>query len=255
MCVEFVRRLLPAPRRVGRTQPTPGPHSRSLASSAVAPRFSLSLAPTPRPPRRPSPATPPLAVPRCAAPPPRPSPAAPPLAVLLVPPSCLRRRRRSRAALSPRVRLARRRRTLAALAPSRCQPPPAPPSILASVSPDAAAATPSLPSPPYCSAGLRQLGAANSRASSVASSTPPTRGPHPVGPPSSRRAPTWLYPLLGHLGAAEPRDSSAASSTPRLNENGAITPLRSGVTAPNCGVPDVPPRRVDLWCHCCGQLA
>ena len=76
-----MRRLLPAPRRVGRTQPTPGPHSRSLASSAVAPRFSLSLAPTPRPPRRPSPATPPLAVPRCAAPPPRPSPAAPPLAV------------------------------------------------------------------------------------------------------------------------------------------------------------------------------
>ena len=167
------------------------------------------------------------------------------LAVLLAPLSCLRRRRRFRAALSPRVRLARRRRTLAVLAsPSRCQPPPAPPSILASVSPDAAAATPSLPSPPYCSAGLRQLGAANSRASSVASSTPPTRGPHPVGPPSSRRPPTRLYPLLGHLGAAEPRDSSAASSTPRLNENGAITPLRSGVTAPNCGVPDVPPRRV-----------
>jgi len=74
-----VRRLLPAPRRVGRTQPTPGPHSRSLASSAVAPRFSLSLAPTPRPvaprpPRRPSPS---LAVPRrrlAPRPPRRPSP-------------------------------------------------------------------------------------------------------------------------------------------------------------------------------------
>jgi len=33
-------------------------------------------------------------------------------------------------------------------------------------------------------------------------------------------------------------------STPRLNENDAITPLRSGVTAHHCGVPDVPPRRV-----------
>ena len=171
------------------------------------------------------------------------------LAVLLAPTPPLSRRPRSlrpsrptRTGSSPPPRPARASLALP-VSPADAAA-PASPSALASVSPADAAATPSRPSPPRGAAGLRQLGAANSRASSVASSTPPTRGPHPVGPPSSRRAPTRLYPLLGHLGAAEPRDSSAASSTPRLNENGAITPLRSGVTAPNCGVPDVPPRRV-----------
>ena len=165
------------------------------------------------------------------------------LAVLLAPTPPLSRRPRSlrpsrptRTGSSPPPRPGRRPARAALAVPDLLADAAAPasPSALASVSPADAAATPSRPSPPRGAAGLRQLGAANSRASS-ANSTTPTRGPQPVA--------RDIEPARPYSGGTPPR-TSRGRRAPRLRRQldaaaererrSALASLRPTVASPTC---------------------